>query len=550
MGIIKTLDKETISKIAAGEVIDRPSSVVKELLENAVDANSKSIKIFIKDAGLKEITVIDDGDGMSKEDLSECFKRHATSKISSINDLETHLLFGFRGEALYSIASVSQLLISSRRSDTLEGNFIDLEGGDVINSGMIGMPIGTKVQVKNLFYNVPARKKYLKDAGEELRFITNTITRFSMIHPDISFRFYHNETELLNLQQDEDHWARIKNLFSEEYANSLIPISISDPAVSAKGYISRPEEFRAGKLKQFIYVNNRHIRDNMISDAVKSAYGNLADNKKYPQFILFIETPANTIDVNIHPQKEKIRFLNKDLIYSLIRENVLAALQSQDLTPQNSPYKFVRDALSESEYDFVLPQNLKLKENEHENYIQLHSLYIVLEVPEGMLMLDQHAAHERIIFEKMSTALVEKLDDYYSIDLSQPHVLILDKEDSYVVYQATDVLEKIGFRISENKIMSVPYFLQGRNLDLILKEFIDNYDDGNLKPDLDSNTLTALSHLACKAAIKDGQKLSQAEMQYIVEELKVCKTPYTCPHGRPAQVLIPKNEIEKWFKRT
>lgn len=550
---IHKLSKDIVSKIAAGEVVERPASVVKELVENSIDAKAKSITVTLKDAGLKEIIVSDDGVGMNKEDLLECYKRHTTSKVKTLADLDEISLFGFRGEALASISAVSNIVISTKTKKNLEGYFIDLIDSKINNQGILGLPIGTTVEVKNLFYNVPARKKFLKSNNVELKYVTDILTRVALAHLDISFKLFHNGKLLLDIPSDKNYKQRVEGLFSDKTFSNLIGLTSHENHFKLEGFISAPQIARTSKATQYLYVNNRYVKDDLISNVIKKAYKTLIDPKKHPPYILFLTIPHKMVDINVHPQKIEMRVFNKEELLDFIYKSVETVLQQNDLTYIKQGYKVLNDYMNtsiENLNDVKIPD---FNDNFFEfQTLQLHNLYLVKEVKDGIELIDQHAAHERIIYNALISSYKNKL---MSVVLDNPLILKLEVNDYLILLDNLRVFKKIGFEIKDLgkntvKVLKAPVLLVDRNMEIVILEVLDEIETYGMPKRIDSKAKQAMSYLACRLAIKDGKKLNSSQRQWLIEQLDETNIKYTCPHGRPTKVHILLGELHNWFKRT
>ncbi|MFC1722414.1 DNA mismatch repair endonuclease MutL [Patescibacteria group bacterium] len=559
MSSINLLSKEIISKIAAGEVVDGPGGIVKELVENALDANATTIKVFIENGGLKEITVVDDGNGMSRADLEVCVERHATSKITTLSDLNNIGTYGFRGEALYSIAAFCNMEISSRSQDQIEGNYIKIIEGNVVEKGLIGMPIGTKVTVKNLFTNFPARQKFLKSISDEMRKVTDTITEFCIANPEVSFKLIHNETTILDLTQDIDYESRIKRILPKSLNDNLVYLNNVLYDYELTGFISKPQAARTGRSKQYFFVNNRSIEDSNISEIVKNTYGNLLDSKKHPPFVLLIKTPLNVVDVNIHPQKKQVKIMDSETINEFIIDSITQTLEENDLTFKKKGYSFVNQELKNHNKfnvsDEVYVRDPSFNKFDISEVLQVHDTYLIAQSNEGVIIFDQHAAHERIIYEELlniyerSFINEDAIDNFYT-----PLILELDAADLMVIDNNQKMLEKIGIRLEIKEdsisIYSLPKIYKGRNLSGIIHEFVDDIKQFGYIHKSDTNLKLALSYLACRSAVKAGYSLEKDKALALINDVLRIKGGYTCPHGRPLKVEVPISELNKWFERS
>ncbi|MDI6855412.1 MAG: DNA mismatch repair endonuclease MutL [Candidatus Thermoplasmatota archaeon] len=571
---IKILDSETISKIAAGEVIERPASVVKELVENALDAGASKIYIEVEDAGLKKILVRDDGCGMSREDAKLAFERHSTSKLEKIEDLEKLETLGFRGEALPSIASVSFTEMVTKTQECEVGTYIAVEYGKPKETKDIGSPVGTTVTVKNLFYNVPVRRKFLKSRRIELSHIIDVVTRYALIHYHKTFKLVSNNEELLFSPSSKSMLETITAIYGKEYGRALIPLSYKTETIAISGYISKPSLTRATPSHQSIYVNRRYITSRIVSDAIKDAYFRLVTKDRYPVAVVAIKIDPKLVDVNIHPTKSQLKFSNEIEIYGSVVACVREALSHEKLIPEpkreeikliseiykapelkplphlpKEGVKLIKPQYLQEERITVLKEGRKLPELRIVG--QALDSFIVAEARNAILVIDQHAAHERIMLEKLK-AQSENIEIQ---ELLEPLVLELNPKEEFVLRNNLGIFEELGFKI-ENfgramyKLSTVPILL-GK---LKKKEdFVDVIDELASAGKLEAGEGTRrklIELLACKSAIKANEKLGIQEIEKLIKELGSLEEPYTCAHGRPTIIELSRKELDRMFKRT
>lgn len=560
MAKIKHLTTDIISIIAAGEVAERPSQIIKELIENSLDANATRIEINLENSGLDLISITDDGDGMSEEDVKQSWLKHTTSKIVSKEDLESVLSFGFRGEALASIAGVSKLTIQSRQREEISGYKIVIENGKLVAEQPIGMPVGTTIIVENLFADVPARKKFLNNSPLELKKIIDVITQLALINQSFSFIAFNNGKNILNTGlTNKDLQSRISYLLGNQISSKLVPINLSSNQFVISGFISKPQLSRRNKSNQFLYINGRAISDSNLSKIIKQTYGPLLEPHAHPIFVLDIKIEPEKVDVNIHPHKHKVEFLEKnDLIFNLQRA-IEKTLDENDLT-----YKFnnveqqelvlrdrhtighARDFLKET------TQMFNVKEVPvDEEIIQIDNTYLIYQAQDGLAMIDQHAAHERILFGQFKDQFIKtkpqpiKLENKIALDLS-----LSDLES---LRSLSGFLNKLGFKYIEKNgqilLSYVPQLFLKHDYLALITELLDNYDLGSSSNLVDSQTIRVLNFLACRNAIMAGEYLTMTERRNLIEKLDQTSGAYTCPHGRPVRVIISVSELEKLFLR-
>ncbi|MGE5806085.1 MAG: DNA mismatch repair endonuclease MutL [Ignavibacteria bacterium] len=623
---IKILPENISSKIAAGEVVQRPESVVKELLENSVDAGSKTIELIVKRAGKSLIQVCDDGMGMSEEDAVLCIQKHATSKVSHLEDLDAIKTLGFRGEALSSIAAVSHLEIKTETRDQEVGTFIKLEENGVIKKEKGSFPKGTCVTVKNLFFNVPARRNFLKTDATELKHIIDTFNKISLSHPEINFKLY-NEDDLIFIYAEGSLEERIKQVFADNMLDALIPVEEKTEFLNVTGYVGKPTLLKKSKGEQYIFLNNRCVISKQLNHAVFTAFENILEKGDYPFFILFLELDPSRIDVNVHPSKLEVRFENEKDIYNFVLAVVRKGLGMHDLVPSMSfvsqpvidhqqseaeklrfnNYKrlekndFSDRPFKQRETERKTAANLKFSDEDidlifssitsdlkkpgdisnthpfaekdkkevlidsktgvsgsaavpHETsfIIQLHNRYILSQIKSGLMIIDQHVAHERVLYEKALSRLEADLP--FSQHLLFPKTLELNPGIYSIIKELNPFLIKLGFEIkffSKNTIVieGVPDDVKSGSEEKVLLEMIDEYAANQHEKRLEETDNVAKSY-SCKAAIKSGDRLSEKEMRLLIDQLFATSMPYVCPHGRPIVVKISLDEFDRRFGRT
>lgn len=611
---IKILPENLANKIAAGEVIHRPESAVKELLENAIDADAKLIEVIIKRAGKALIQVCDDGIGMSEEDVVISIQKHATSKISTYEDLEAIKTLGFRGEALSAMAAVTQLEIRTERKEDEIGTLIRIdEFGNLIKEKG-SFPKGTCVSLKNIFYNTPARRNFLKTDATELKHIIDTFNRVSLSHPQIHFKFY-NDDELIFDYQAGTLENRIESIFADNMLDALIPVEEKTEYINVYGYIGKPVLLKKNKGEQYLFLNGRYVVSKQINHAVFTAYENFLEKGDYPFFILFIEIDPHQVDVNIHPSKLEVRFENEKDIYTFVMAVVKKSLGMYDLVPSitfgetftgeeklktsitaktqredfsdrpfinNRPLS-PKTAFTDEDIDLLfsaLPDvDVKpLKANILEPFdetqtgrtrisekisstsglddlpflIQLHNKYILSQIKTGLMIIDQHVAHERILYEKALKRLDADLP--FTQQLLFPKTLQLDPGKFQVLKEINPFLQRLGFDIKffgKNTVVidGVSDDILAGSEEKLLLEIIDEYVSNQREKKLEQRDNLAKSY-SCKTAIKAGDKLSEREMRLLIDQLFATSNPYVCPHGRPIVIKISLDEFDRRFGRT
>jgi DNA mismatch repair protein MutL len=556
MNRIIKLPPELIAKIAAGEVIERPGFAVKELIENSIDANATQIKIILEDAGFRKIEVIDNGVGMSKEDLLESFKIHTTSKVITAENLVGIKTLGFRGEALASIAASANLTIQSRLRKNNGGNKITIRNGRLEKVSTVGMAEGTSVTVENIFSQLPARKKFLKSKVIELRFILEIVSNFAISYPQIKFNLTHNKKTLLDFFTSDNSFNRIKNLLGETIFQNLIPFNYEDSYLKISGYLAKPQTTSSNANKQYIFINNRKVTDKMVSLAVKEIFGNLIDSKSFPIFILFLEIPPELVDVNIHPRKEQVAFINQKTVFDNIQKAVLNTLLENNLTfsKEKSFTKLTESFAGQFLKENVIPWDIRPKlEINLEEVIQLHNLYLVVQTKDGVLYIDQHGAHERILYEQFLEEFKDSKAKNQKFYLSDSFTTEFSLLETGIIKENLGLLKNLGFELEEFgknsfKVLAIPSLFRDRDIQELLNSLVADLENGEIK-DLDTKTDQMLKYLACRSAIMRGESLTKKQAKDLIKKLEETPNNYTCPHGRPTKFLINLEEINKYFKR-
>jgi len=610
MGRIQVLPEEVANRIAAGEVIERPVSVVKELVENSIDAQSSQISVHIESGGKKLIRVIDNGRGMSEDDSLQAFERHATSKINSVTDIFNISTLGFRGEALPSIASVSQLILITKDAESDTASRVEFRGGKLTDFSKTSANIGTTITIRNLFSNIPARRKFLKSDPVEFKHILNYLHYQSILYPQIHFRFLADGKEKLNYPAVAESKARMSTVFgSEFFERDLIEVSAKGDEIELSGYIGGLNEEKEGFADyRYLFVNGRYIRDKIILHSLKSAYGpfikklRIFQQGKTPPYILFLKVDPQQVDFNVHPAKLEIRFRDPGKVHTFVKltiEKLLLEYEDEKFKQikniMNSTYQSAKTTNVESKIfsgkmekkrfnqvkrelkEIYQPDlfrkksidDVEIEKNFAENKIdmflrpeedfinpwQLHQSYIFVQVEEGLMIIDQHAAHERIIYEKIlhrihgAPAQTQKLLFPIVIDLP-PH---LSNTIPELIAENIEVFNKIGFSIktfSGDSIVidEIPIELEDWDGGDIFIDIIKQLEDEFEQTEDFRDSLS--KSVACKAAIKAGRKMNRKEMLALINDLFACEVPYFCPHGRPLIIKMTMPEFEKKFKRT
>jgi DNA mismatch repair protein MutL len=630
--IIKLLPDSLANQIAAGEVVQRPASAVKELLENALDAGATQIKLIIKDAGKTLIQVVDNGSGMSETDARMCFERHATSKITTVDDLFKLHTFGFRGEAMASIAAVAQVSMRTRPANQELGTHLVIEGSVVRVQESCQTAVGTNISVKNLFYNVPARRQFLKADPIENRHIIDEFQHVALANPDVHFSLFNNEVEVFDLPPAPLR-KRIVGIFGNTYNDKLVPVEESSiDFLKINGFVGKSDSARKTRGEQFFFVNDRFIRSSYLNHAVATAYDELLSAKTFPFYVLFLDIDPQRIDVNVHPTKQEIKFDDEKAIYALLHAAVRRALSKNSITPsldfdqdpiitaafqqtnqpkaplplpnfgqsgkkneeqptfgqgfnreKNAVPRNWKDIYTIMEQHNVQNNDFDTEQNNEQQALpetstitlqsnfnnqvtllptdadstasapyQLHRQYIVSQIQSGFMLIDQQAAHERILFEKYT----QQLENAHrsTQQLLFPKTLELPRADAELLKQLLPDIIALGYDIQEFGQNS--FVLHGIPADLVhadaneqrsIEQLLEQYQQQAADLKLDRRTLLARS-MAYNRCIKKGQTLSPTEMEVLIDQLFACQTPYITPNSRPTFITYSLNDIEKQFK--
>lgn len=638
---IALLSQETIDKIAAGEVIERPSSVVKELVENAIDAGSSAVTVEIKEGGLSFIRISDNGCGIDREQIPLAFLRHSTSKIKSVEDLFTVTSLGFRGEALSSIAAVSQVELITKTNGDFTGSRYLIEGSKEVSLEEIGAPDGTTFIVRNLFYNTPARKKFLKSAQTEGTYIHELMQRMILSHPDVAFKFIMNNQVKLQSSGNGNIKDIIYHLYGRDITKALLPIAHESELFKVSGFIGKPMISRGNRGYELYFVNGRFIRSQILSKAIEDAFKPFLMQHQYPFTVLYFEIDSSLLDVNVHPTKMELRFSNQQELYREVQSILSASLVHRDIIPEvpvdtpkknemeapkiekvmpepfeqkrleeirkavrkDSPYEVkypdrqperretwhaqsqpehkppVKEQLHASEVTgtekelakeaYVLREEetygakpegsyeqgsfFKEEEMAKQKIIgQLFDTYWLVEYNDRLFIVDQHAAHEKVMYEKLKKQFEKK--EFTSQAISPPIVITLSMRETEILERFKEQFTKLGFEIehfggAEYSICGVPGNLYRLNTRDVLIEMLDELTDGISERATADVILDKIASMSCKAAVKGSQRLSLPEMEQLMKDLMKLDNPYNCPHGRPTIIAMSKYEIEKKFKR-
>ncbi|MBQ9313852.1 MAG: DNA mismatch repair endonuclease MutL [Clostridia bacterium] len=652
MGSIVLLDELTINQIAAGEVIERPANVVKELIENSIDAGATKINVEIENGGISLIRITDNGKGIASDDVEIAFERHATSKIRSSKDLMKISTMGFRGEALASIASVGKVELVTKTADSSIGTRIIVEGGDIVLKEECGAPQGTTITVKELFYNTPVRYKFLKKDYTEAGYIETALERIALINPNISFKLLSNKKQVLQTSGNGDIQTVVFNLFGKDISQNIVKVNFEYEGIKVSGVVGKPEIARSNRANQMFYVNNRYIKDKTLSAATEEAYRTLIPQGKFGFCVLNVTLNPELVDVNVHPAKLEVRFTDESSVFKAVYHGVRNALLGNDLIADSSAdnrpvarentvaapakkglFEIFKGSASHfasvtSNDDNVITANFEnhLSKNESgdslsnfsnsitdtvsineesakyntenesathvmQNYVEIDqdipsiaetssekkapvfyeqdfiekaelpeykilgvafNTYIILQLEDDIYILDQHAAHERVLYEKVKKNFYKDGGNEIQM-LLLPDVLNLSKKDMRMVHNNMRLFEQSGFDIEEFgedaiKINGVPVICYDMNTKDLFLDILDGLDITNRtnKQDIEEKFIATV---ACKAAVKGNMYLDESEIRSLLDELLQLESPFTCPHGRPTAIRITRNEIEKKFGR-
>ena len=613
---IAILNQETIDKIAAGEVVERPCSVVKELVENAIDAGSTAITVEIKEGGISFIRITDNGCGIERDQVAVAFYRHSTSKIRSAEDLLTVKSLGFRGEALSSISAVARVELITKTYDELTGTRYVIEGSKELSNEEIGAPDGTTFIVKDLFYNVPARRKFLKTAQTEGSYISDMVEKLALSHPDISFKLINNNQTKLHTSGNGNRKDIIYHIFGREISSSLLEVKHECEYFKVEGFIGKPVITRGNRNYENYFINGRYVKSNILSRAIEEAYKSFLMQHQYPFTVLYF-TFFSELDVNVHPTKMELRFDNNNEIYVELCDTIYAILSRKEMIPEvpvdstPAPKKIVheykepipepfekrrinevRAAESRSVYGQSVTSAVKdysaiepavktpktstayepaqvvtgtqqtlgdydkvfLTESSKKQFSiigQLFKTYWLIEFEDKLYIIDQHAAHEKVLYEKTMARLANK--DFTSQRISPPIVMTLDARESEMLEKYRPQIEQFGYEVEhfggkEYMISAIPDNLFNIDMKDLFIEMLDDFSNatGRQTPDIITEKVASMS---CKAAVKGNDKLTLPEINKLIDELLSLDNPYNCPHGRPTIISMSKYEIEKKFKR-
>ncbi len=567
---IHILPPEVASQIAAGEVVERPASVVKELVENSLDAGATQISVTVKEAGRGLIEVADNGSGISLDDLPLTVSRHATSKLSTADDLFQIATLGFRGEALASIGSVSHLTLTSRSRDSDQGGKLRVDGGHISAVEPVGVPEGTVVKVADLFYNVPARLKFLKKDVTERRHIEEFVARYALAYPGVRFQLRQEDRHTIQTSGNGDRREVLASLYSLELAQQMLEVIAEYEQLTITGFTSAITFTRSNRREIILFINGRWIQDTALVTAVVQAYHTFLMVGRYPQSALFLKLPPELVDVNVHPTKAEVRFRNRDHVFRGVQRAVRRALLAHTPVPDISRESFgpASDPVDFQRMDQAWPspdqgfQQGQLHWEPRDRQLdesrvpllrligQVAATYIVAEGPDGLYLVDQHAAHERILFEQF---LQQRQTSIPSQVLLEPSVVEFSAAEASLINDQLPVLGTLGFQVEEFGlntflVRGIPQILAGIEPGAALRVLVEDFeeDETPLQAEFEAKIIARV----CKrAAVKGGQTLSVEEQRVLVEDLEACQSPRTCPHGRPTMIHLSVDLLERQFGR-
>ncbi|MBN2538901.1 MAG: DNA mismatch repair endonuclease MutL [Deltaproteobacteria bacterium] len=597
---IVVMPEELSNRIAAGEVIERPSSIVKELVENSLDAGATDIFVELEGGGKRSVKVVDNGRGINRDDVALAFERHATSKIYTFEDMDNIISFGFRGEAIASIASISRIEILTRKKESLSGTRALVRGGRIEEIIDTGCPVGTSVFVSDIFYSTPARMKFLKGDTTEQTHCVDAMMRLALSNPGVKIRVVANGRTILNVPKTKNLSDRIALVFGEEFERHTLEIQGQGGDITLHGVISKPDRTRSNTKGQFYFINNRFIRDRLLNHSVITAYRRLIAPRRFPYVVLFVDMPASDVDINVHPSKMEVRFRNPSDIYSLIKDTLSGALSGistvhTDFYKPSSGGKAdeykerigdtlkrytILSGVGKRVFDANLPdrsvkmasnassgredrQNLPTLFNEDDapegavtfsslKYLgQIADTYLVFSSTRALIIVDQHAAHERVLFEKLKMSMG---GETHIQGLLFPEVVNLQPGRFDLLMNNVDMLKDVGLgmeRYGENTILvkQIPAFLTGCNLEELISDVIEEIGDTGKAENIDETRDKILVLMACKGAVKANHKLTDPEIAALCEDLDSIPFAATCPHGRPLYSVLDMGDLEKMFKR-
>ncbi|MBX3027471.1 DNA mismatch repair endonuclease MutL [bacterium] len=583
---VRVLPAEIADQIAAGEVVERPASVVKELVENALDAGARRIAVELEQAGTALIAVIDDGEGMGADDAVTAFARHATSKLQSVDDLGAIATLGFRGEALASIAAVSRTTLTTRRGGDLAGTRVVMEHGRRVEAREVGAPIGTRVEVAELFGNVPARRKFLKAPATEVGHVSELLTRTALAFPQVGFTLRHGGRALVELAAVADDGERIRQVFGRERAAAMLPFAHRAGGALVHGWLSDSHFSLPSPRQVYTYVNRRYVRDKLVTHALLAGYSTLLMHGRYPAAAVFLEVPCGEVDVNVHPAKSEVRFRHGGAVHELLARGVQARLRDQRgeapratvalgaVPPPQMPLRIpprgdrgaapaapplrLLEAPAPARPSAPLPA-VEAAAAAAGFFAALRPLgqvfegYLICEGRDQLVLIDQHAAHERVTFERLRGAYASGLVPRQQMLV--PAVVELGPREAALLGEQLDTLDAVGFEVEAYgggafAVRAVPALLADDDAVGLLRDVATDLVDIGRSRRLDQAAEAVLSRLACHSAVRVGQNMAPAQMRALLQAMDAVDFSGNCPHGRPAFLVLSRGDLERWFKRT
>ena len=581
---IQLLTEEVAAKIAAGEVTERPASVVKELVENSLDAQASTISVEIQGGGVDGIRVVDNGCGIEETDVPLAFERFATSKLSQASDLESIATFGFRGEALPSIAAVSRLELITRTPDSASGSKIEIAQGKVIEVGTQGSSLGTSVTIQHLFRNFPARRKFLRSPKSEAARIQKLISKFALAHPKVAFALTTESTQSLRTSGSGNLREVIAEIYSARVAEGMLELELdnTETMLSPRGLIGVASTARSNREHMSIFVNGRWVQNRALSYALQEAYKGFLMERRYPLAVVDLQIPYDQVDVNVHPSKTEVRFQDEGIVFSILQRSVRQTLLGEAPVPEfNRPVQSLKPtALSQTNLEAFWPEvqsdiqaggSTESEISHEENHFpvtersrslipkgalpalrvlgQIQATYVIAEGPDGMYLIDQHAAHERILFELITAEIGSQRPNIQG--LMEPVTTNLNSLQAEILHSQKDTISGLGFLVEEfggtsYVIRGVPAIMTNQDPASGLVDVLDLMADGG---GYESWEQRAAYSLACHSAIRAGKVLAQKEISELVRELEQCRQPHTCPHGRPTMIHMSAAHLEQAFGR-
>ena len=590
---IETLDQTVADKIAAGEVIEKPASIVKELIENSIDAYATQISIAVDEGGIKRIQIDDDGVGIYPDDLRLAVKRHATSKLKDAGDLFNVATMGFRGEALASVAAVSKLTITSRVQDADSAWELEIEGGREVRYGPRPRALGTSVQVLDLFFNTQPRRKFLKTPATEFRYIADIVRTLALANPAIGFTLRHNQREVLNLPPVDEPGTRVNKILDDSFVEDSIELNVERNSMRLYGWIGSPSFTRSNSSRQFFYVNGRHVQDHLVAHAVRQAYQDVMFHGRHPMFVLFLELEPDLVDINVHPTKREVRFRESRAVHDFLMSSVHHQIRStrpgqgQDFTAELVSLDVQKEGAEgqssalRGELDLPIPKYDPITTTQHRPALQptthqeqpfnqpsdiqredmpplgfaiaqLHRAYILAENADGLVVVDMHAAHERVLYEKMKTE--RDLHPLGAYRLLIPIEMQVDEEEADLIQESTTALSRLGLMLERDgpqtiKVREVPVLLKDTDVEQLVRDVIDELREFDTSDAILKREDQILGTMACHSAVRFNRKLTIDEMNGLLREMEQTENAGYCNHGRPTYRVQSLKELDRIFLR-